>query len=202
MKRLIAVVAALALVLVLPAGAAAAPPPNDLPGGAIALTGTVPAPIAQDTSEATVTEDDDVGCGSGGVDQATVWYTITPAQDVHLLIDASESSYRVGINTFAPGTPAGGVVPHEAEGPVFYVQDNGIGIPERHWGTVFDMFKRLHPRDAYGGGTGSGLAIVKKVIEKHGGRIWLESEPGRGTTFYFTLRGEQPGARENEPPSR
>ena len=82
-------------------------------------------------------------------------------------------------------------MPHEAEGPVFYVQDNGICIPERHWGTVFDMFKRLHPRDAYGGGTGSGLAIVKKVIEKHGGRIWLESEPGRGTTFYFTLRGER-----------
>jgi len=98
---------------------------------------------------------------------------------------------RLEIGAFAPGTPAGGVVPDGAEGPVFYVQDNGIGIPERHWVTVFDMFKRLHPRDAYGGGTGSGLAIVKKVIEKHGGRIWLDSEPGRGTKFFFTLRGER-----------
>jgi hypothetical protein len=98
--------AALSLVLVLPAGAAAAPPPNDLPGGAIALTGTIPAPIAQDTTQATVTSADDVGCGQGGLDQATAWYTIAPTQDVHLMIDASASSYRVGINLFGPGTPS------------------------------------------------------------------------------------------------
>jgi hypothetical protein len=105
MRRLSAIVVALALVLVLPAGAAAAPPLNDLPGGATALTGTIPAPIAQDTTQATVSAADDVGCGQGGFDEATVWYTITPAQDIRLLVDTSGSDYRVGINLFGPGAP-------------------------------------------------------------------------------------------------
>jgi signal transduction histidine kinase len=72
--------------------------------------------------------------------------------------------------------------------PVFYVRDNGIGIPEKHQDAVFRIFKRLHGRDKYGGGTGAGLTIVKKIVERHHGRIWLESSPGTGTTFYFTLQ--------------
>jgi chemotaxis family two-component system sensor kinase Cph1 len=71
----------------------------------------------------------------------------------------------------------------------FYVRDNGIGIPARHHDTVFRIFKRLHARDKFGGGTGAGLTIVKKVVERHGGRIWIESVEGQGTTFYFTLGG-------------
>lgn len=71
--------------------------------------------------------------------------------------------------------------------PVFHVRDNGIGIKEKHLDSVFRIFKRLHGRDKFGGGTGVGLTIVKKVVEKHGGKIWLESEFGQGTTFYFTL---------------
>lgn len=71
--------------------------------------------------------------------------------------------------------------------PVFFVRDNGIGIPERHQNQVFTIFKRLHAKDKYGGGTGAGLTIVKKIIERHGGRIWIESEEGRGATFHFTL---------------
>ncbi len=71
--------------------------------------------------------------------------------------------------------------------PVFYVRDNGIGIPEKHHDAVFRIFKRLHGRDKYGGGTGAGLTIVKKIVERHHGRIWLESAAGEGTTFYFTL---------------
>lgn len=67
------------------------------------------------------------------------------------------------------------------------VQDNGIGIPARSASEIFRMFRRLHARDAYEGGAGSGLAITKKIIERHSGRIWVESEPGRGSTFYFTL---------------
>jgi len=70
------------------------------------------------------------------------------------------------------------------------VRDNGIGIPEKHFDAVFRIFKRLHCRDQYGGGTGSGLTIVKKIVERHHGRIWLESSPGEGTTFYFTLQEE------------
>lgn len=75
-----------------------------------------------------------------------------------------------------------------AEGEiVFAVSDNGIGIPEKHRDKVFGIFKRLHSGEKYGGGTGAGLAIVKKIVEQHRGRIWLESEPGQGTTFHFTL---------------
>lgn len=75
-----------------------------------------------------------------------------------------------------------------AEGPpVFYVADNGIGIAPEHQKIIFQIFKRLHGREAYGGGVGAGLTIVRKIIERHGGTIWVESEAGAGTTFFFTL---------------
>ena len=75
----------------------------------------------------------------------------------------------------------------------FYVRDNGIGIAEKHHESVFRIFKRLHGRDDWGGGTGVGLTIVRKIVERHGGRIWIESKPGEGTTLYFTLtRGHEP----------
>ncbi|UYZ61558.1 ATP-binding protein [Hymenobacter weizhouensis] len=70
---------------------------------------------------------------------------------------------------------------------VFYVQDNGIGIDPKHHAIIFKLFKRLHAQDKYGGGTGAGLAIAKKMVEKHGGSLWVKSTPGQGTTFYFTL---------------
>ncbi|WP_220498203.1 ATP-binding protein [Rhodopirellula sp. JC639] len=73
------------------------------------------------------------------------------------------------------------------DGVVFYVRDNGIGIREKHQQSVFRIFKRLHARDKYGGGTGAGLTFVKKIVERHGGKIWLESTYGDGTTFYFTV---------------
>ena len=68
-----------------------------------------------------------------------------------------------------------------------YVKDNGIGIQERHLDTIFRIFKRLHAQSKYGGGTGVGLTIVKKIIERHHGSIWVESTYGDGSTFYVTL---------------
>jgi PAS domain S-box-containing protein len=69
----------------------------------------------------------------------------------------------------------------------FSVKDNGIGIPSQYFDEIFKMFKRLHSRQEYGGGTGAGLAIVKKIVEEHNGKIWVESEEGKGTVFYTLI---------------
>ena len=67
---------------------------------------------------------------------------------------------------------------------IFYVRDNGMGIPREHHERIFGLFDKLDPKSE---GTGVGLALVKRIIEVHGGRIWVESEAGFGSTFYFTL---------------
>ncbi len=69
----------------------------------------------------------------------------------------------------------------------FTVSDNGIGIPEKHLAEIFQPFRRLHAADSKYAGSGVGLAICQKVIARHGGRLWVESEEGKGSIFHFTL---------------
>ena len=76
--------------------------------------------------------------------------------------------------------------------PIFFVRDNGIGVAPEFHERIFGLFNKLDPKVE---GTGVGLAIVKRIVEFHGGRIWVKSEAGKGATFYFTLPPQPTPAR-------
>lgn len=98
----------------------------------------------------------------------------------NLLSNAFKFSSRRSAPRVEVGCDPGG------DGHVFWVRDNGVGFDARHAGHLFEPFQRLHAAEGYRG-TGVGLAIVRRIVEKHGGRAWAESEPARGSTFLFSL---------------
>jgi len=103
--------------------------------------------------------------------------------------DRAEPHIELGVLSAGdPGFPA------QARGAAhaYFVRDDGIGIASRHREAVFQIFRRLHPRDKYGGGTGAGLTIVKKAVERMGGSVWIAEGNSAGTTFWFTLDERSP----------
>jgi PAS domain S-box-containing protein len=133
---------------------------------------------------------------SWAVEEATAKVTHTPLPTV--LADKAQLS-QVFQNLIANGIKfrRDDVPPHvhisaEQEGDewVFSVEDNGIGIAPKQTERIFRIFQRLHTQEEYPG-IGIGLALCKRIVERHGGRIWVESEVGQGSTFYFTLPAEE-----------
>jgi signal transduction histidine kinase len=92
--------------------------------------------------------------------------------------------------------PAASALSGRAGPTVFYVKDNGIGIAPENKEAVLRLFHRVHPDHKYGSGTGLGLSIVARSVERHDGRLWIESQVGEGSTFFFTLNDESQTLRQ------
>ena len=105
------------------------------------------------------------------------------------------------IPTGGPGSAGPGLDTARGEDALITVKDNGIGIDPQFHSAIFQLFRRLHTREEFEG-TGAGLAICNKIVQAHGGRIWVESEPGHGATFFVQLHrsptpaGECPAATD------
>ncbi len=135
---------------------------------------------------ATVLENLQVAIAESG---AQITHDVLPAvtgdagQLSHLLQNLVANALK-----FRGGKPAVVHVGARRDGPqwVFSVSDQGIGIEPKHFARIFGIFKRLHTREEYAG-NGIGLTLCQRIVERHGGRIWVESELGQGTTFYFSL---------------
>ena len=110
--------------------------------------------------------------------------------DHTLLSEALQNLICNALKFHRPGSDPHVAIGSREDGPgwIIYVRDNGIGIAPEHSDRIFRMFERINCDSDYPG-AGIGLAVTKRIIEGHGGRIWMESVPGQGTTFYFFLSG-------------
>jgi light-regulated signal transduction histidine kinase (bacteriophytochrome) len=103
-------------------------------------------------------------------------------QMIQLMQNLIENSLK-----FRKGPPVIAISSYKAEDSyIISVEDNGIGIEEKYFERIFRIFQRLHRSDQYEG-TGIGLAICKRIVERHGGKIWIDSKPGEGSTFHFSI---------------
>jgi len=110
----------------------------------------------------------------------------TAAADRNLLGMVFGNLVANGLKFNESAVPSVEIGLREGTPPVVYVRDNGIGIAAEHHDAVFTLFRRLHSQKKYEG-TGAGLTIARKIVQSYGGEIWVESKPGRGSTFLFTL---------------
>ncbi|MDC0710346.1 ATP-binding protein [Stigmatella sp. ncwal1] len=128
----------------------------------------------------------------------TVWCDEVRIAQVWANLLSNAAKYQEGserwveVGFYGPGEPRPEAAGRSPSAPVFYVRDSGIGISAPFHEAIFEMFRRLHPTKAYGGGTGVGLAIARRLVQLHGGALWVDSAPKQGATFYFTL-GRGPG---------
>lgn len=158
-------------------------PYEDIPLGTIAREGVhfLSAPLAEKRIAVEISPDLPVV----HVDHARIRevYTNLIENSIKFMQEQESPKVRIGMR-------------ESVDGPVFFVQDNGMGIDSKYLSKIFGLFEKM---DGRSGGTGIGLAIVKRIIEVHGGRVWAESEgPGKGTTICFTLPHEKGGATGKE----